>query len=493
MDGTWNVEIVINTEALSESYPDQEHFQLPNISSTDSQSLKRISIEGAAREQVDQSSMQLNYRTSSGKLHIRSIVRPYGKQVINGQQESSYQEALSVQEYLNLEGYSELERVALREAADFLFFTDDSVFDRIRKSFYFLTEEFTRFPGRRLQAVDEVLSSREGSSKDLSRFFVGLLREIDIPAREVYSLHLPGRVRGTHSQRINIGAIAEFYYEGRWHTVDLFNNKFLGLGNNIIILHKGHGDLDYLLKTPDLYEVYVAAELIHTRDSSYAFKDNTVMDTFFTKYSLHRLPLSMQSIFYTILLIPLGAVVLSVFRNMIGVNTFGIFTPVLLTLFFLETSLAFGTMFFCVVVFLGLFQRYVLDRMHLLAVPRLSVLLTLVIISYLGLTMFGYFNDFHQFPSGAVNYFPIVIITVFIERFSVYFVEEGFYNTMWTLLGTFIVAVCCFFLFHFKALGLVLFNHPEMLLSTIGLNLLIGQYKGYRLLELFRFRAFGNK
>jgi hypothetical protein len=187
-----------------------------------------------------------------------------------------------------------------------------------------------------------------------------------------------------------------------------------------------------------------------------------------------------------ILLLPLGGLILSVFRNIIGVPTFGIFTPILLTLFFFESGLAFGLVFFTLIVAFGFFERYILDKLYLLAVPRMSIILTLTVFS---LVLFSTFTNSFQLLSGiGINLFPIVITTVFIERFSVMLIEEGSLNTIIAVSGTLFVSITTYLLFLIPNLSIIFFTHPELLLMIVGFLLILGDYKGYRISELIRFK-----
>jgi hypothetical protein len=194
----------------------------------------------------------------------------------------------------------------------------------------------------------------------------------------------------------------------------------------------------------------------------------------------------LQTMFTTILLIPLGALVLSLARNIIGIPTFGIFTPILLSLFFKETSFGFGMLFFTVVVTIGIFERYVLDKFYLLAVPRLSIILTLIIMLMLG---YSFYNaDITSISQKHLSFFPIVIVTLIIERLSIMITEEGLLNTFKTLLGTLVIVILVYSLYFISTLEIFLFTNPELLISIIGLQILVGKYKGYRLSEFIRFR-----
>ena len=190
--------------------------------------------------------------------------------------------------------------------------------------------------------------------------------------------------------------------------------------------------------------------------------------------------------FTTILLIPIGTLVLAIARNLIGIPTFGIFTPILLTLFFKETSFGFGMLFFGIVVIIGIGEKYVLDKFYLLAVPRLSIILTLIIMLMLGYSFYS--AEMTSISQKHLAFFPIVIVTLIIERLSIMITEEGMLNTFKTLLGTLVIVLLVYSLYFISALEMFMFTNPELLFSIIGILILVGKYKGYRLSEFIRFR-----
>jgi hypothetical protein len=55
-------------------------------------------------------------------------------------------------------------------------------------------------------------------------------------------------------------------------------------------------------------------------------------------------------------------------------------------------------------------------------------------------------------------------------------------------LGTMVIVLLVYSLYFISALEMFLFTNPELLLSIIGLLILVGKYKGYRLSEFLRFR-----
>lgn len=87
-----------------------------------------------------------------------------------------------------------------------------------------------------------------------------------------------------------------------------------------------------------------------------------------------------------------------------------------------------------------------------------------------------------------LSFFPIVIVTTNIERLSIMIAEEGVYSTLKTLLGTLFISLLVYAMLFIHTLEMFMFTNPELLLTIIGLLILLGKYKGYRLSEFIRFR-----
>ncbi len=185
-------------------------------------------------------------------------------------------------------------------------------------------------------------------------------------------------------------------------------------------------------------------------------------------------------------MVPIGALIVCVLRNIVGFPTFGIFMPVLMALAFRNTGLAYGLGIFGGVVFIGYAVRRFLDKLHLLLVPRLSVILTLVIACFTVFAVVGNKLGMRQFM--AVGLLPFVILTMTIERFFVIMEEEGLREGLRTALGSAVVAGIAYEVIHVEPLQLSFFIYPELLCVVAALQVLIGRYTGYRLSEFLRFR-----
>lgn len=209
------------------------------------------------------------------------------------------------------------------------------------------------------------------------------------------------------------------------------------------------------------------------------------------RYSLLSLPLQTQNVYRVLLLIPVGGFIVLLLRNFVGVTTFGTFMPVLIALAFRDTGLLAGIVLFAMVVGAGLLVRFYLERLRLLLVPRLTAVLILVVLL---MALFSVLANRLGIEVGlSVALFPMVIMTMTIERMSVSWEERGAGAALKEGAGSLLVAALAFLAMSWPALEHLVFVFPETLLLLFALSLLFGRYSGYRLSELLRFRALARE
>jgi len=211
------------------------------------------------------------------------------------------------------------------------------------------------------------------------------------------------------------------------------------------------------------------------------------MGSTFLKYSLYSLPIQTQQVVQVMLMIPIGVLLILLLRNLGGLQTLGTFTPVLIALAFRETGLGTGVSLFILITALGLLLRAYLEHLKLQMLPRLSVVLTFVVIVIAGLSLASHGLGFENGLSVAL--FPMVILTMSIERLSITWEERGAAFALKAGAGTLLAATGAHLLMSVPALTYFIFTFPACLLPLVGLMLLLGRYRGYRLTELLRFKA----
>jgi hypothetical protein len=208
----------------------------------------------------------------------------------------------------------------------------------------------------------------------------------------------------------------------------------------------------------------------------------------FFDFSLFALPIETQTVYHVLLLLPIGAFILVIFRNMIGIKTFGTFMPILIALAFRETRLIWGIVLFSSLVAIGLTIRFYFERLKLLLVPRLASLLIVVVLIMTFMSILSHKLGLERGLSVAL--FPMVIMTMTIERMSIVWEERGAAEALQQGFGSLVVAAVAYLVMINRYVEHFFFVFPETLLILLAATLLLGRYTGYRLWELFRFREF---
>jgi hypothetical protein len=205
------------------------------------------------------------------------------------------------------------------------------------------------------------------------------------------------------------------------------------------------------------------------------------------EFSLFSLPVQTQNVYKVLLMVPVGAFLIVILRNVIGIKTFGTFMPILIALAFRETKLLWGVALFSLVVALGLAIRFYLEYLKLLLVPRLASVLIIVILLLATVSLLTHKLGIDRGVSVAL--FPMVILAMTIERMSLVWEELGPMEAMKQGFGSLLVAALGYSLMSNEVLQHLAFVFPELLLVVLAATLLLGRYTGYRLTELWRFRA----
>ena len=186
-----------------------------------------------------------------------------------------------------------------------------------------------------------------------------------------------------------------------------------------------------------------------------------------------------------ILVLPVIALVVVIFRNFIGIETFGTFSPVIVSLAFLTTGLTWGIVIFVVIVSLGALLRTALQRLRLHLVARLAILVGLVSAVMVGLTVVGAYLGIGALLQ--VSLFPMVIMSNLIENFTASQVEFGTRQAIRVTANTLFVCACCYGAVEWTGLPSLLLAFPESLGLVLVAEVVAGKWRGLRLTELRRF------
>ena len=347
------------------------------------------------------------------------------------------------------------------------------------------TETFTRELLLRLISPEpdenvSIINKAGVGSTEWVREIIRILAGARIPARIVYILELQDRIK--HG---SLKPWLEVYNGEEWIA---FNptNAIQGYHSNILAWRVGDDPLTKVQGGKPAQVEFSIARHSRTKVSlaeHWAKQvDSAVMD-----FSLFALPVHTQNVYRIILLVPLGALMIVILRNVIGIKTFGTFMPILIALAFRETQLLWGVIMFSILVAIGLMLRLYLERLKLLLVPRLAAVLTIVILI---IAMFSILSAQLGLDRGlSIALFPMVILAMTIERMSLIWEEHGPGEAVTRGLGSLLGACLGYLVISNETLSHLVFVFPELLLVVLATILLLGRYTGYRLTELWRFRS----
>ncbi|MBI5606644.1 MAG: UUP1 family membrane protein [Deltaproteobacteria bacterium] len=364
-----------------------------------------------------------------------------------------------------------------------------------------LTARWTRLsPIARLSAVSEALQGRWGGSipgeeelrpwhdlqnkHDRTDLILAILTAAGLPARSVQGVRLTEGVQTGLTQWI------EIWTGKKWEALKSETGELYK--TPVPLLPLVVGTFPPVRTTGgDLTDIRWMMSRQVVSQWKLHYEDIIRSDRILNRWSLFRLPEEFQQTFRILLLVPIGALLIGLLRNVVGFPTFGIFMPVLMALAFRNTGLVYGMSIFGGVLFFGYLARRFLDRIHLLLVPRMAVLLSLVICSFTILALLGNQYGLRQFM--AVGLLPFVILTMIIERFFILIEESGLKEALLTSAGSAAVSVITYQIISWEPLQLSFFVYPELILWVAALQILLGRYTGYRLSELIRFRNFRER
>ncbi len=185
-------------------------------------------------------------------------------------------------------------------------------------------------------------------------------------------------------------------------------------------------------------------------------------------------------------MLPLGALIVALFRNVIGLQTFGVFLPALIAVASRETGLFWGVVSYIIVVSMVGLIHYPLERWGLLYTPKMAIMLVGVVITFISVSIFGI--RFHMHSLAYVTLFPIVLLTITAEQFARTITEEGLAKAIQLTGQTLLVVVVAYFMMNSRTMETFFLAFPELFLVLIAFNIILGRWIGLRLTEYPRFR-----
>ncbi len=187
-----------------------------------------------------------------------------------------------------------------------------------------------------------------------------------------------------------------------------------------------------------------------------------------------------------LLMLPVIATIITFLKQVIGVTTFGLYTPAIITLSFMALGLKFGVIILILILITGAILRKALEHVRLLHIPRIAIVFTISTLILLLMLTFGTYLDISNLASIAV--FPMLIMTTLAEKFVSAQSGKGVWAAALLMLETTIVSLICYWVVESQFLQNLMLSYPEIIILLILVNLGLGRWTGLRFFEYIRFR-----
>ena len=187
-----------------------------------------------------------------------------------------------------------------------------------------------------------------------------------------------------------------------------------------------------------------------------------------------------------LLMLPIIATIIAILKQVVGITTFGLYTPSVIALSFLALGWQLGLFILFIIIVAGALIRRLLDRFNLLHIPRVAIILTFSTLIILLSLALGTYLGVSSIASVAV--FPMLIMTTLAEKFVTALSGKGFTSALILMVETTVVSLICYWVVEWHYLQNLILGHPELILILLIFNYGLGRWTGLRLMEYVRFR-----
>jgi hypothetical protein len=186
---------------------------------------------------------------------------------------------------------------------------------------------------------------------------------------------------------------------------------------------------------------------------------------------------------YLMLSLPFGAVIVVFVRSILGWKTFGLFTPMLLAMAYLQSGPVLGPAISMSAILIGMVCAPLLKALELSRVAFLGALISIVV-SGLGALAISLEEPL------LASAFPVVVTALIVERWWSTWENDGPHKALKETVITLFVAVVIQFIVAAPLFIELSQTQPLSIpLASAILMILLGRYKGLRLSELNRFQS----
>jgi len=188
-----------------------------------------------------------------------------------------------------------------------------------------------------------------------------------------------------------------------------------------------------------------------------------------------------------LLLLPLLATLVSVMHYILGVSGYGIFVPTMIAVALSATGIAGGLILFGAILMISILSNLILKRLKLHFWPVRALGLVFISVGVFGLMVIS--TGLKMVDISNISIFPVLFMILLAEEFTRTQLVKSKKEAIKLTLGTLGLAILGAVLMGWQGVAEVVLRYPEaIIVVTVVINLMVGNYTGIRLTEIKRFR-----
>ena len=199
-----------------------------------------------------------------------------------------------------------------------------------------------------------------------------------------------------------------------------------------------------------------------------------------------------------LLLIPIVAMIISFWRQIIGLSSFGIYAPIVMTFAFYQLGLTsegsnliqgvkYGLALSLVVFLFATFAHEITKKFKLHYLPKMSIVLSIVALGVFFLLVFGALLGRKGFT--GIDTLPLLLLITISEQMISIYTKKGKKTAYLLSFSTLAFSCLTYILISWESFQDFILRYPYVSILTILATFIIGQWKGFRIKEYFRFKS----
>ena len=318
---------------------------------------------------------------------------------------------------------------------------------------------------------EKALSQKSASELGSINTLIALLRTAHLPARLVTGVNLQARATEQPFYWL------EVYDAETWIPLDPVRGYLRNLPPHFIPLRKGDAPL-VVTENAKVKSTSWKIETVNAPSGLSTSASSKLTDIF----DLNRLSPENRENLGLLLLLPLGVLATEVMRQLMGIRTYGTFTPSLMALAVIHVDKVTAITVFLLVTIIGITIRAYLPNLNLQRTARLAMVFTLVSIC-MAVIMSG-FIYFDPTADSVVVLLPVVVLTMLVDRIYTIADQRGMRTALVRLLWTAVAAFVSLLVLLQADWSIWLVAYPEIHALTLALIIIIGLYHGPKLSDM---------